>query len=232
MTALQPIGIGLMCKPPRPGTAKTRLAATLGPEVAAELAHAFLEDTAATVASISAKQALVRHAYYRPRDAAGEITAIIGPDWPQSFCDAGDLGASMRKALGDLLKRTPHGAMIIGSDLPTLPPDHLIEAAHHLRVSDEHTAVIGPSADGGYYLIGVRSTEAWPLFEPMAWSTPDVLSETRKRAKQCGIRLIEINPWYDIDEVDDLARLQADHLLRTTATRHVISRLGIRAANV
>jgi uncharacterized protein len=220
-----PIGIGLMCKPPRPGASKTRLAATLGFDAAASLARAFLVDTAAMLSGASLAHGLVKKAYYRPADAGPEITAIIGADWPHAFCDAGDLGATMLEALEDLLRLAPAGALLIGSDLPTLPESRIAEAAAHLRTGDARTAVIGPSADGGYYLIGIRSAAAAPLLAPMAWSTPDVLAETRRRAERSGIRLIEIGAWYDIDEAADLERITGDAAAPAVATRAALAEL-------
>jgi uncharacterized protein len=226
MSGTTPIGVGLMCKPPRPGASKTRLAAKLGADAAAGLARAFLADTSAMLSRASAANALVRKAYYRPVDAAEEISAVIGPDWPLAFCDAGDLGASMREALDDLLRLAPAGALLVGSDLPTLPECRLAEAAAWLRAGDERTAVIGPSADGGYYLIGVRSiSAAAPLLEPMVWSTPDVLAETRRRASRDGIRLVEIGGWYDIDEAEDLDRIMGDAAATAIATRAALANL-------
>jgi uncharacterized protein len=224
MSAAPPIGIGLMCKPPRPGASKTRLAAMLGADAAASLARAFLDDTAAMLSRACAAHTLVKKAYFRPADAADEIAAIIGADWPLAFCDAGDLGASMLEALEDLLRLTPAGAIIVGSDLPTLPEHLIADAAGRLRAGDERTAVIGPSADGGYFLIGIRGKAAAPLLQPMVWSTPEVLAETRRRAQRNGIRLVEVGAWYDIDEAQDLERLARD-AASASATRTALAQL-------
>jgi hypothetical protein len=225
MSATPAIGVGLMCKPPRPGASKTRLAATLGLEAAALLARAFLNDTAAMLSQACSAHKLIKKAYFRPADAADEIAAIIGSDWPLAFCDSGDLGASMREALEDLLRLAPAGAILIGSDLPTLPERHIAEAAACLRGGNERTAVIGPSADGGYYLIGIKGAAAAPLLEPMAWSTPDVLAETRRRAHRNGMTLIEIGAWYDIDEAEDLDRIAQDSDSHAVATLDALARL-------
>lgn len=198
-----------MCKPPRPGQSKTRLAARIGPERASVLARAFLADSAAMVASLAGAANLRLTAFYRPEDAADEIAGIIGEGWPRVFCDAEDLGAAMLAALAQLLRENPAGAIIMGADLPTLPPGYLAAAAEQLRQGDARSGVIGPSADGGYYLIGIRSLEAAPLFAPMAWSTPEVLAQTHARAKACGITLHELPAWRDIDEAEDLDWLAA-----------------------
>jgi hypothetical protein len=208
VTKVAPIGMGLMCKPPRAGQSKTRLAAGVGPEAAAMLARAFLADTAATVSRAAEPAHLVKMAFHRPADAGDEIGAVIGADWPLVFCDAGDLGASMWWALTQLLRVAPAGALVIGADLPTLPDALILDAAARLRAGGESTVVVGPSADGGYWLIGVRGEAAAPLFAPMAWSTPGVMAETRRRAAANGLDLVETGLWRDVDEAADLAEVE------------------------
>lgn len=207
--AASPLGFGLMCKPPRPGQSKTRLAARIGDAQASRLARAFLADSADKVAGLAGAANLRLTAFYRPEDAAEEIAEIIGPAWPCVFCDAEDLGAAMLAALAQLLRENPAGAIIMGADLPTLPPEYITAAATLLRQGDARSGVIGPSADGGYYLIGIKSLEVAPLFAPMAWSMPDVLAQTKARAKENGITLHELPQWRDIDEADDLDWLAA-----------------------
>ena len=180
------------------------------------------------VASLAGVANLRLTAFYRPEDAAEEIAAIIGASWPCAYCDAEDLGAAMLAALAQLLRENPAGAMIMGADMPSLPPAYVEMAATLLRQGDERTGVIGPSADGGYYLIGIKGLEAAPLFAPMAWSTPEVLATTHARAKDCGITLHELPYWRDIDEADDLAWLAgalAQPGNNAPATRAALARL-------
>jgi hypothetical protein len=227
MTSRAAIGIGLMCKPPRPGASKTRLAATLGATAAAALARAFLIDTAATITDVARADGLVRKAFFRPSDAGAEIRDIIGPEWPLAVCDAGDLGASMREALEDLLIEAPAGAIVIGADLPDLPASAIARAAAALRAGDARTVVAGPTADGGYYLIGLKDMRAAPLLAPMAWSTPTVMAETRRRAAAHDLHLVEIEPWHDIDEAADLARIASAPRGAASATRAALGVLGL-----
>lgn len=201
---LPAIGIGLMCKPPRAGVSKTRLAKSIGSINAAKLARAFLQDTAHTIQTVGLN--IVRHriAFYRPEDASNEIADIIGEGWIRVFCDAGDLGASMFEALEKLLEEAPGGAILLGADLPTLPQGYIEEAMALLGKAADHAVVLGPSFDGGYYLIGIRSALAAPLFEPMPWSTPQVLSETLRRASDHGLVVHTLPIWRDIDDENDL----------------------------
>lgn len=200
-----PIGFGLMCKPPRPGAAKTRLAAAIGPHKAARLARAFLEDCAAAAVAAARLQRLDLAAFFRPADAASEIGAILGPGWPLEFADAGDLGTTMHDVLARLLQRCPGGAIIMGADVPLITGEVIAASARSLGEDDDRRIVLVPSVDGGYCLIGVRSLEAAaPLFDSMPWSTSDVLRETLIRAEAARLTVHMLPPQRDIDEAVDL----------------------------
>ena len=203
------IGLGLMAKPPRPGIVKTRLAAAIGDGPAADLAAAFLADGVAMIAAAAGPADLACAVFYRPADGAAEIATLVGQDWPMVFCDRGELGATMWEALSRLLARHPAGAMVMGADLPLVPPAVLGEAAEVLRRGDGRTVVVMPSADGGYGLIGVRSALAAPLFAPMAWSTAGVLAETLGRAEAQGLTVHLLPEQHDVDEPEDLGWLRA-----------------------
>jgi rSAM/selenodomain-associated transferase 1 len=211
----QAIGFGLMCKPPRAGVTKTRLAASIGHETAARLSRAFLQDCAAVALDTAQSSGLDPAAFYRPADAGDALAAILGPRWPLSFADAGDLGATMRSVLEQLLARCPDGAIIMGADIPLITKEAIARATDSLRHGDERRVTVIPSADGGYCLIGVRSARlAAPLFAPMAWSTPDVFSRTLDRAGAAGLDVAVQPAERDIDEPPDL-----DWLRTQLATR-------------
>lgn len=227
--AIPAIGFGLMCKPPRPGASKTRLAAGIGAEAAARLSAAFLSDCAEVAVQAGQLSPLQRVGFYRPADGAGEIAAVLGPDWPLEFADAGDLGATMRDVLRRLLQRCPAGAMIMGADVPLIDSRDIDAAAATLRTGTDQTVVLVPSVDGGYCLIGIRSVEeAAPLFEPMAWSTTGVLSDTMRRAREAGLNLTVLRPQRDIDEEQDLVWLRnaiRQQPERAPATRSALASL-------
>jgi rSAM/selenodomain-associated transferase 1 len=231
--ALPPIGLGLMCKPPRPGSSKTRLAASIGPEAAALLSRAFLEDCAATVLATAGPCALRPAAYYRPADAAGEMAAILGPAWSLAFADAGDLGATMLDVLGRLVAACPAGAMVMGADIPAMGGDIIARAAGVLREGHARSVVIAPSADGGYGLIGIRSVAAVaPLFAPMAWSTSEVLAETLRRAERHGLDVTLLPVQRDIDDASDLDWLRREVAGRpdiAPRTQAALARIDARA---
>jgi glycosyltransferase A (GT-A) superfamily protein (DUF2064 family) len=131
--------ICIFAKPPVAGGVKTRLASALGPEIAAELARAFLDDTMAAVRALG--WARVAVASTAPHE--GVETLLQGE---------GDLGARIERVLRAALADAPF-AIAIGADAPALPR-RLLEAARDvLQRADE---VLGPADDGGFYLLGLR----------------------------------------------------------------------------
>jgi hypothetical protein len=228
-----PIGLGLMCKPPRPGATKTRLAAAIGADAAARLSRAFLQDCAAAARDAARQGALHPIAFHRPVDAADEIAAILGPGWPVVHADAGELGATMLQVLRHLLARCPDGAMVMGADVPLVTAEAIAGAARSLRAGDARSVTIMPSHDGGYCLIGVRCAQAAaPLFAPMeaplSWSTPAVLDETLRRARAHGLSATLLPRQRDIDEAADLdwlGRALATHPHAAPATRDALAAL-------
>lgn len=205
------VGLGLMCKPPRPGVTKTRLAAQIGAVAAAALSQAFLSDCANAASAAADDCALDLLACFRPEDAASELGALLGAEWPLVHADSGDLGATMRDVLANLLERSPGGAIIMGADVPLIDAATISEAARLLRAGTESRVVIGPTFDGGYWLIGVRSLRrADSLFAPLNWGTPEVFAQTERRARASGLDLVTLPMQRDIDEAGDLHWLRAE----------------------
>ena len=101
--------------------------------------------------------------------------------------------------------------VLVGSDCPALEPRDLRVASRWLHSCD---AVIAPAEDGGYPLIGLRRASA-PLFEGIAWSSAEVMAQTRTRIARLGWRLRELRSLWDVDRPDDLARLAASGLLQS-----------------
>lgn len=195
--------VALFAKAPVPGQVKTRLSPPLTPEEAAEVARACLHDTLERF-SRSRDVAMTLFLEGEPDDALRALAARHAvPIRPQA---SGSLGARLRAALGALLGEGHACAIAIGSDSPTLPPARIAAAIGALRA---HDAVLGPTEDGGYYLIGV-SRPAWALLEEIPWSTSEVARVTRERAAQAAISLAELEAWYDVDDAETLRRALAD----------------------
>ncbi|MGH7326025.1 MAG: TIGR04282 family arsenosugar biosynthesis glycosyltransferase [Candidatus Rokuibacteriota bacterium] len=202
-----PVAVAIMAKAPRPGEVKTRLCPPLSPAVAAALYRCFLLDKIEQVRALKDARPVVA---YTPDEAWAEFEALA-PGFTLVRQHGGDLGARLLASLGALLSDGHRGAIAIDSDTPTLPTAFLQQAVD--RMTDPTVdVVLGPTEDGGYYLIGVRAARA-ELFQEMEWSTPRVLEETLRRAATAGLRLACLPPWFDVDTPDDLVRLR-DVLVR------------------
>lgn len=207
------IGYGLMCKAPRPGLSKTRLAASVGPEAAAKFAGALLEDSAAAALSVAEDLKLELTAFYRPADAAPEIRSILRDNWRYAFADAGDLGATMLDAFRVMLSRNPDGALMTGADVPLMSARDIAAACVALKHTHRKGLVIQPSWDGGYCMIGIKCADtAAPLFEPLPWGTPAVYAATLDRARALGFSITALPRQRDIDDITDLEWLRSQLL--------------------
>jgi hypothetical protein len=133
----------------------------------------------------------------------------LAGDGVRLFPQQGDtLADRMRNAFERLFAAGYSGVVMIGSDLPSLPASYVARAFQCVR--DRRDAVVcGPASDGGYYLIGLcRLCPA--LFTSVAWSTADVLTTTTSIAERCGLTVLFVAPWHDVDTVDDLRRVLRD----------------------
>ncbi len=188
-----------MAKAPIPGTVKTRLG--LPPQDAAGLQAALIGDTTEKASALA--PTTVAGA---PADQLGLIRRIL-PDGvaliPQP---PGDLGDRMLAASNTLFETSPDPVLILGTDAPTLPADAIREAAKAL---DTHDISIIPSVDGGYVLLGLRRLVG-AVFRGVDWSTGAVHRQTLARAEGEGLSVYEGEPWYDVDEPGDLARLREE----------------------
>lgn len=203
----------VFAKAPVAGLAKTRLVPALGPVGAATLAERMLGHA---VAACVGAQAQLGH-------CGVEICATPDAQHPAFHCLAeqhtgqhtatapglelhtqgeGDLGARMHRAFTRTLAHA-RGALLIGTDAPALDTAVLLQAAAAL---DEHDAVFVPALDGGYALVGLRRP-APALFNGMAWSTPQVMADTRDRARQASLHWAELPAVADIDLPADLVLL-------------------------
>jgi glycosyltransferase A (GT-A) superfamily protein (DUF2064 family) len=135
----------------------------------------------------------------------GLVLADGSPDMPagvQGF------GKCLLHAIQTLLTEGYGAAVVLNSDSPTLPTSILTETARLLAQPGDR-AVLGPADDGGYYLLGMKAAHAH-LFSDIAWSTETVAAQTRKRAMEIGLPLVELPVWYDVDNAESLSRLTGD----------------------
>ena len=192
-----------MAKYPAPGRVKTRLARTLGPELACRLYHAFVLDLADRLRGLPYSVTWA----YAPAEAP---FAEIVPGARCRLQEGRNLGERMAGAIAAEFRDGSGPVLVIGADVPHLPASRLAEAA--IMLERDADVVLGPAEDGGYYLIGVTAP-APALFEGVSWGTSDVLTATLARAAGAGLRTRLLAPDFDVDEEADLDRL-ADLLAR------------------
>lgn len=190
----------VIAKRPTPGQTKTRLTPPLTAEQAAALYECLLVDTLDLVRRVSETDHLIA---FLPADARAYFTALA-PDFGLVLQAGAGLGERLDNALTGCLKRGYERAVIMNSDGPTLPAVCLEHAFEALR--DGADVALGPSADGGYYLIGVKQP-APRLLREVHMSTPTVLADTLALAAEEGLRVELLPAWYDVDEAADLVRL-------------------------
>lgn len=191
----------LILKAPRVGTVKTRLARDIGPQKAAEIYRALVEHQAAT---IPAEWDVAVH--FAPPDAGLEMEAWLKPLMPISSrfvpqCD-GDLGLRLAHVIQTEFQRGAKRVFLVGGDCPGITRDYFDDADRHLNETD---VVIGPAADGGYVLLGLKAPHV-ALFENIAWSTAAVLDQTIAAAKRLSLSVGFLKILEDIDDSESLMR--------------------------
>jgi rSAM/selenodomain-associated transferase 1 len=193
----------IMAKQPISGASKTRLTPTLTSEEAAELALAFLLDSANLVRSLAAVTPTVAAApagsehFFRKTMPDFEVVSQIG----ESLAER--LNGVMRTGLEDFDQ-----VFAINADSPSLPQGHLIKALALLD-DDSVDVVFGPSSDGGYYLIGWKQAHN-EIISSVEMSTSTVLADTLVLAASQGLTVALAPEWFDVDEPADLDRLKSD----------------------
>jgi hypothetical protein len=192
-----------MARAPRPGEGKTRLRGVLSDEACVRLQEAFLRH--AIDVALEARVGAV-HLAYTPADAASWAESEFGGRI-SLFPQQGDgLGARMLAALQRVEGEGFVPLLVMGTDTPLLQPRHLRMALDSLNRTE---LCLGPSADGGYYLLACRSALS-KIFDGVPWGTNRVLATTFRLAEEAGLRFNLIETLYDIDTPDDLARLRED----------------------
>ena len=217
--------LAIVGKAPLAGTTETRLAPPLSPWQAADLYRAFLQDTVQMALRLRWERVTL---IYPPHAGAEHALLRLLPPGIGLRPQSGEgLGAALADAFRSELAAGAERVVLIGSDNPTVPVD-IVEAAG-VGLGD-HDLVIGPSTDGGYYLIGMARPHLG-VFERITWSTSLVLGETLERARELGLSVELLPEWYDVDTPEDLERLRADldrlPLRVAPSTRSVLAALGL-----
>jgi rSAM/selenodomain-associated transferase 1 len=185
-------------KDPRKGRVKTRLASAIGDKMAVKLYRRFLLEMLFTLN----KGTFLFYLCYSPENSLDNLKDWLGDHYLYMSQGGENLGEKMKNSFVEAFSMSFKRVVLIGSDIPDLPLEFIEEAFTSLREKD---AVIGPSFDGGYYLIGFKDQTFSPrVFDGIHWSTGSVFEETLKVLKQEGLTLHTLQPLRDIDTVEDL----------------------------
>jgi rSAM/selenodomain-associated transferase 1 len=241
MTSPALCAIAVMAKAPQPGRSKTRLTPCLSPDQAASLSSAFLRDITENIAAAARTQSIDSFIAYAPAGlehlfdghlapGTGLILADGTPPMPNNVAG---FGRCLLHTIDSLLKEGYRAAVVLNSDSPTLPTDHLIRTAAWLAAPGDR-AVLGPAEDGGYYLLGLKQAHAH-MFADITWSSTHVANQTRARAAEIGLELLELPVWYDVDDEAALDRLieqlgRDEHHNIAPATARWLTEAGLLSA--
>ena len=212
----------LFARTPQPGRVKSRLWSHLTPEQACRFHCASTSDMAELLdrSLPGVPQWLFFSEAPVPEPGHG------GLPLPASFrCavqEGNTLGERMSHAFARALDGGARRVVIFGSDSPTLPPSLVPQAFQSLTECD---LVLGPTEDGGYYLIGCRWFDPG-LFANVEWGTHRVFDETHANAQRLGYRMAVLPPWFDLDEWKDVERLLAEAGRGTALPSHLAAFFG------
>lgn len=185
----------LFARDPVLGKVKTRLSPFLDDATILKLYTCFLQDSLDKVGQVGNADRFVGVA---PADQSGFFSRTLGSDIRLFVQEGEDLGDKMRRAIQDRFEEGYKRVVIIGSDSPSLPVSYIDQA-----FACDKDLVLGPSTDGGYYLIGMRE-KVVEVFDGVSWGTETVLRETCERLVQSGAGLELLPVWYDVDSPEDL----------------------------
>jgi rSAM/selenodomain-associated transferase 1 len=198
-------GIAVMAKASARGQAKTRLAPPLTLDEAAEFNTAFLRDIADNLLAAGSQAPIQGLIAFGPPGSEDFFTAIMPREIKLMECWFPDFGACLLHAMSSILREGYASGVVLNADSPTLPAAYLAEAAQFLALPGDR-AVLGPSSDGGYYLLGLKEPHR-RLFEDIAWSTERVAEQTIERAREIDLPMHVLPTWYDIDDCESLRTL-------------------------
>jgi rSAM/selenodomain-associated transferase 1 len=202
----------VFARAPEPGRVKTRVVPLLGEKGAARLHARLVEQTLDTalaagigIVDLYCSPGIGHGFFLKSKKRFGVGLRSQG---------GGDLGDRMYRAFERALRSHSH-VVLIGSDCPVLRPSDLRSAARALQAGAD--AVLSPAEDGGYALIGLRRVSR-RLFDGIAWSTPEVLAQTRRRLRWLRWQWKELRTVWDVDRPQDVARLEKLRSRRPSAT--------------
>ncbi len=189
---------------PIPGQVKPHLCPPLTADEAATLHGSFVLDTLERTKAAVGKLPIDRYLACSPSSTHVFFKILEERQGVKLIDQIGDdFGTRMSQAVASLFAEGYRRVLVIGTDVPTLPLDHFRQA---LTLLESHDVVLGPAFDGGYYLIGLKGTSP-ELFANIPWSSDCVLRLTQEKAVRLGLTTALIEPWRDVDTLDDLQTL-------------------------
>ena len=201
--------LAIFAKAPVPGQVKTRLCPPLTPDEAATLHGTFVLDTLERTKTAIGKWRLPIDRYVACAPSASLVFfKILEERHGVRLLDqvGEDLGQRMHQVFTELFGRGYERVYIVGTDVPTLP---LCEYQQAVSLLDSHDVVLGPSTDGGYYVIGLKRLVP-ELFIGIPWSTGNVLAATKQKATALNLTVGLLTEWRDVDGAEDLQALIHD----------------------
>ncbi len=192
----------IMAKAPRLGAVKTRLVPSLSPEAVTDFYCCLLTDTLALARSLGD----VEVAIMCPDSDVSELTELAGSEATIVAQKGEGLAAGLTSVFAHFAEDHRRRTIAFNSDSPHLPRSVLENAFETLAA---HDVVVGPTHDGGYYLVGARAFHP-TLFAHDGMGTRDALETLLSRARALSLSVGSVDPFYDIDIADDLARLAAE----------------------
>ncbi|HEV3255153.1 MAG TPA: TIGR04282 family arsenosugar biosynthesis glycosyltransferase [Candidatus Acidoferrales bacterium] len=203
----------VFAKLPVAGRVKTRLLGALSPSQAAQVHRACLRDTVALLDAVPAcsRWLMVAGSDEEARALAREMK--LGAGWNAYAQFGRDLGARLERAMGRLFAMGMRRVVVVGTDAPWIGVQKLRQALRWLEADD---VVIGPAADGGYYLVGARRPVE-EIFRGIPWGSSQVMAATRRTLEKLRIRFRLLGRDFDLDRPADLAR--AAEMLRASPHR-------------
>jgi len=207
--------LGLFAKFWQPGTVKTRLAATIGDDAACNLYRSFLSHLLSQLKTTADQRMVV----FSPRHRETEFKQAVSSNWKTVPQSEGDLGTRMKTFFQERFSIADSDSpaidskvVVIGADCPHLKPSEIEKAFQEL---DNASVVLGPSTDGGYYLIGMRH-RCFDVFEEIEWSTDSVLERTIGHLETQKVAYHTLAPLTDVDELESLIGLESYLTARET----------------
>lgn len=204
----------LFLKAPVPGQVKTRLASDIGAEAATDVYEILVQSQ---LQRLPREYAMEIH--FAPASAGSRFATWLGDTLNYFPQVDGNLGDRLKHAVKAAFTRGAREVICIGADCPSLLPIHFAQTQDELR-SGDNDVVLGPTTDGGYYLIGLRQPND-ALFENVRWSTGHTLDDTRLQARKAKLNVYTLETMPDVDDIGDLrSAIQSGYLPSVCLATH------------